>query len=136
MVGVFESYAVALDGFHHLLYCFVLCDDGRLEVVSHVLQAQGLCLLHALYGYACHHGDNLLYLVDVDNGTSGLVAILPFVFEVLELLFELCLTVTVLCCELEVLFRHSVLLLLLDDGELLLQFDDAVGYLSIGKVGA
>ena len=55
MVGLLQSYAVALDGTNHLLYRLVLRNDVLFQFLRHALQSDALFLRHALDGDACHH---------------------------------------------------------------------------------
>ena len=55
MVGFFQSHTVALDGTNHFLDGFVLCDDVRLQLLSHALQSDTFLLGHALNWDSAHH---------------------------------------------------------------------------------
>ena len=55
MVGVFQSYAVALDGLDHLVDSFLLGDDVLFQFLCHTLQTDTFFLRHALYGDTSHH---------------------------------------------------------------------------------
>ena len=83
MIRLFQSYTVALDGVYHLVDSLILCDDVRLQLLSHTLQANTFLLSHTLYGYSGHHAYYLSHLFIGDGLTHIYLAFLPFAIQLL-----------------------------------------------------
>ncbi len=113
VVGVFQSHAVALYGFHHLLYGTVLPDYHFLQLRAHVAQSLAFSLGHALHGYARHHRHHRRHFA-LCHGLPGLrVAFLPLLLHQAQVLLQFGLLVAVVCRELKVLRADGFLLFLL-----------------------
>ena len=134
MVGLFQSYTVALNGLHHLFYGFVLCHDACLQFVSHAAQPCAFALGHSLHGHAgchCHHVGNSLFGHDV---ACLFAAFAPQFVLSLQFLLQFCLLVAATDGHLEVLLLHRHVLLLVHLFNLLLQLYDDIGHLGMLQV--
>ena len=113
VVGVFQSHAVALDGFHHLLYGGILGNHGLFQLVAHHAKTGALGLGHALNGHACHHRYHISHFF-LGHGLTRLVgAVAPGFVELAQLLLQLTLLVAVTGCQFVVLVLHRIALLCL-----------------------
>ena len=110
MVGLLQSYAVALDGTNHLLYRLVLRNDVLFQFLRHALQSDALFLRHALYGDARHHRYHIGHLFGRDLLTHVHLAVEPLVVQCLQFALQHSLAVTIACCQLIVLVANGVVL--------------------------
>ena len=136
MVGILQAYTVTLDGLHHLVDGRILGDDSVLQFLGHPLQTDTLLLSHSLCRHTCHHRDDLSHLFCVDHLSLLTFALRPALVELLQLCLEHRLTVSVASSQFEVLVSHSLLLLLLDAGNLLFLLSNLWRHLSITKMYA
>ena len=136
MVGILQSYTVALDGLHHLLDSCILTDNRVLQFLSHTLQTDTFLLSHPLGWYTCHHRDDLSHLFGIDHLTLLTFALRPTLVEQFQLCLEHRLTVSVASCEFEVLVSHCQLLFFFDAGNLLFLLSNLRWHLCITKMYA
>ena len=136
VVGILQSYTVALDGLHHLLDSCILTDNSVLQFLGHTLQTDTFLLSHPLGRYTCHHRDNLSHLFGIDHLALLAFALRPTLVEQLQFRLKHRLTVSVASCEFKVLISHCQLLLLLDAGNLLFLLSDLWWHLCITKMYA
>ena len=109
MVRVFQSHAVALDGFHNLVDGCVLGNHFFLEYLAHISQTDILALCHLLDRDACHVAYYLGDFRFVEGDTVVRIAMFPLLAHHLNVAFLLCLVVSQCCSHLEVLASHGSL---------------------------
>ena len=136
MIRIFQSDAVSLDGFHHLVDGTVLADDKLLQLRTHIAKALALSLSHALHRNASHHRHDIGNFLLCDSLSRFSLALLPFLLQETKLLLQFCLTVTVVGGELEVLRADGILLLTLDVLDILLLIGDLLRHLSVLQMDA
>ncbi len=91
-----------------------MTDNGFLQVVGHISQADTLSLCHTLDGYAGHHRYHISHLGVGYRLTSLGVAFLPLLLKLFQFILQLQLLVAVVGSQLEVLSANGLLLFLLD----------------------
>ena len=114
VVGVFQSYAVALNGTHHLLNGFILSDDSALQFRTHTFEPNAFLLCHTLYGDASHHGYDVGHLLVGNHLTLAVTTALPLLVQFFQLFLKQQLLVTKVGSQLIILVLNSQLLLLFD----------------------
>ncbi|EJX01418.1 hypothetical protein EVA_10476 [gut metagenome] len=134
MVLLLQSHTVALNGFHHLLYRFVLRHDHLLQFNSHIAQAQALRLLHPLHGNTCHHRNDIGDMAFGDFHLFAHLAFFPAMLRLFEPLLALQLLIAKARSHLEVLIFYRVLLLSFDFLYLLLEIHNFLGHFSVLQV--
>ena len=124
MVRVFQSYTVALNGAHHLVDGFVLCNNLTLQFLRHAFQSDAFLLSHALYGNARHHRNDISHLFGGYRLTNIRLAFQPLAVQLLQFLFQHRLTVSVTSRQLKVLVGYGLLLFGGDELNLLFLLGD------------
>ncbi len=95
LVGVFQTDAVALDGFDHLFDSRILSDDAAFESGSHLFETLAFGLGYALDGHTGHHGYHFGHFLGIDGLAHRIELFLPAGFRFFEGGFELLLLVAV-----------------------------------------
>ena len=86
MVRVAEAHAVALDGFHHLVYCIVLGDDFCLKRISHTLESLAFRFRHALSRDARHSADHISNMIFLYHDAMTRVSMFPLLTNLFDFL--------------------------------------------------
>ena len=134
MVGLFQSHAVALDGFHHLVDGSILCYHVVLQLYSHTLQADTLLFGHALCGHTCHHRYHFGHLVGIHHLSLFVFAIGPALVQLFQLFGQRGLAVAIACSQFVVLVLHRFLFLFAGFGQLMLLLDNLGWNMGVAKV--
>ena len=134
MVGLFQSYAVALDGLHHLVDGSILSYYVVLQFYGHTFKADALLLSHTLGGHTGHHRYHLGHLVGVYRKLFAAIAVGPALVQLLQFLVEHHLAVAIACSQFVVLVLHRLRLLLFYLCQFLLLLDNLGWHLRIAQM--
>ena len=107
MVGVAQSYPVALDGFHQLIDSIVLCYDRFAQLRPKILEAGSLGFHHALHRHPCHARHDRGHLGSLYRCTYLDISLLPGFLQLYKLMLHVHLFVTETRGQFVFLFLHG-----------------------------
>src|SRR6476661_199333 len=124
LLGVFQAYAGALNGFHQLGNGLVLANDLAFQLFAHLEELLALILSDAAHGNAGHHGNNFCHVFLLHRVALLLGFFFPVFLGRVELLEQLFLGVAELGRFLVLLGFHHAVFLRLDVLNLAFQGED------------
>ena len=124
MVGLFQSYAIALDSLYHLVDGSILSNDSSFQFLSHTFQSDTFFLSHTLGRHARHHRYYFGHLLSSYCLWLFIFAFCPALVQSLQFFFQYYLAVSIASGQFKVLALYCQLLSLLQFGNLTFLLDN------------